>query len=234
LDKDGSAAYLLSEDLASEDVTSSIPSPEFGGVSIFNDLYVYDSSTERIVKYSDGISVNSAFVGSDLISMDVRAVDGYVVASFSDGSVRVYDGVMEQLYSWTYGNSAVSVVFRRGYGRNTIYVLDDLSGKLNELTIWGDHVREMIVGTGSFMGSAVSLANNNASVYSEVPVNASFEISDGTITNVEFSHYKVDSISIDLTGGGDNEVHYRKNGTDRDTIPMDRRKNIIKGARIAE
>jgi len=234
LDRDGSAAHLLSADLSSEDVTISIPSPEFGGASIFNDLYVYDSATERVVKYTDGIAVNSASVGPDAISMDVRAVDGYVAVSFSDGSVRVFNGIMEEQYVWTYGSSATSVIFRRGYGRNTLYVLDDLLGILREMTIWGSYVTEYYVGTGAFMGSSVSLANNNAAVYSEIPVDAEYDTPDGTISNVEFVHYKVDSVPVDLTGGGDNEVHYRKDGTDRGSIPMDLRKNTVKGARIAE
>jgi len=256
LDRGASSAYLVSSDLLSHDVSLSIPSPEFGGASIYNDLYVYDSYSERIIKYTNGSPVNSVYLAAPssssssssgssnsgsstpqrfyVTSLDVRAADGYVAVSLLDGSVKVFNGVLEEQYSWSYGSFASSVIFKRGYGRNTLYVVDDLAGKMYEMTIWGSLVSEHFIGSGSFLGSASALADNNASVYSEVPVEASFDISDGTITDVEMVHYKVDSIPIDLTGGGDNEDNYRKDGMDRTSIPMDMRKDIVKGARLAE
>lgn len=231
LDSGASTAYLISDDLSSEEVSISIGSPEFGGASIFNDLYVYDSSTSKIIKYTGGVKVNSASVSGSVISMDVRAQDGYVVAAIDDGTVVVYDGILKQQYSWSESNPVSDVVFARGYGRNNIYVVNDSLGKIIERTIWGFFASSNDIGDGIFLGSSVSLAYNNASVYSEVSVDASYDLQDGTITDVSMSHYKVDTIPVALTGGGDNDFHFIGSGMDRVDIPVDINPAVRKGAR---
>jgi len=232
VDRAGGAVVLLSEDASSEDISILVPDPVFAGANIFNDVYLYDDYSQRVIKYTDGKKVNSSAPGQAVTSMDVRASDGYVAVSLNDGSVKVYDGVLQEKYSWSY-KYASRVFFRRGYGRNTLYVVDDAFGNIYEMTIWGTPMTEYPLDPGIFMGSAVSIANNFAAVYSEISVEASYENDDGTVLDVSVSHYKVDEIPVELTGGGANDASYSKNEIVKRDAPLDLAGGVSKGARIS-
>jgi hypothetical protein len=231
VDRAAGSVSLLSEDMLSDEIQISVSDPVFAGVTIFNDIFVYDNDTQRIIKYTDGNKVNSNAPGQVVTSMDVRAHDGYIVASLEDGSVKVYNSVVEERYSWSY-KFASKVFFRRGYRRNTVYVVDDIFGRVYEMTIWGSVLGSYSMDPGIFMGSSVSLANNFAPVYSEITVDASYESDDGTISDASVAHYKVDQVPVELTGGGPNDASYYGARIGKGDAPLDLRSGVSKGARI--
>jgi hypothetical protein len=231
VDRDSSSVVLLDNDLTML-ATLHFTDPEFCAASVDGNAYVFDREESRVYFVEETTIKKHIHVAGDVVKMDVDPGTGAVLLFNSDGSVLYYDWYLRPKSQWNVCTSIYTAAVRRGYERDTVVILDCVEMMLYEFAYEGVSAGAVVaryrIPPGPYSKSLAVPAASIASLESTAPMNTLVASGVSVVSSLEVGQFTVDRLSVDLSGGGDNETE----GDDSPAVPTDLPFGISKGTRL--
>lgn len=194
----------------------SVQNPSFLVTTNRDDVVVYSRGDGYLYLIRENVIANQIYIGSNIAGMDCSPNSGDLVVAKTFGVVTKYNRNLAFKAKIDLGHDISMIFVRRGHDQDHFVVVDNVRSKVffRRLSNINVEVTETdfddsdvffsgtVAGTGKIVASSITPTMG-------VELEGLLTVDTKGVSKIDVSAYKVDRVSVDLTGGRDREAYLK-------------------------